>query len=156
MFPHSPCAFVFWHRNEKTMLPFLRTLFCAFVPSSLKVYLVIMIQVSFFSPLSYPPPLLVSFPACPGKSVVSEPEDEVQAAEVGRRRLRVAAEEEGIASHKPVETGDEAGEPGGNRCHLGRLNCAPPPSPFTHHHHSRLSGLKEDVDKGCRVETVRG
>lgn len=54
--------------------------------------------------------------------MVSESEDEVQAAEVGRGGIRVAAEEEGIASHKPVETGDQAGEPGGNRCHLGRLN----------------------------------
>lgn len=42
----------------------------------------------------------------PGKSVVSESEDEVQAAEVGGGGLRVAAEEKGIASHKPVETGD--------------------------------------------------
>lgn len=81
--------------------------------------------------------------------MVSESEDEVQAAEVGRGRLRVTAEEEGIASHKPVETGDEAGEPGGNRCHLGRLT---PHRPRL----SKASSLKEDVDKGCRVETVRG
>lgn len=110
------------------MLPFLRTLFCVFVPSSLKVYLVTLIQVLFFSLLLpiLSTPSLRFLPACPGKSVVSESKDEVQAAEVGRGRLRVAAKEEGIASHKPVETGDEAGEPGGNRCHLGRLN---PPSP---------------------------
>ncbi|XP_041803541.1 homeobox protein EMX2 isoform X2 [Chelmon rostratus] len=49
-----------------------------------------------------------------GKSVVSEPEDEVQATEVGGGGLRVSAEEERIASHKPVETGDETGEPRGN------------------------------------------
>lgn len=42
----------------------------------------------------------------PGKSVVSEPKDEVQAAEVGGGGLGVSAEEEGLASHKPVETGD--------------------------------------------------
>lgn len=77
--------------------------------------------------LSTPSPRIL--PTCPGKSVVSESEDEVQAAEVGRGGLRVAAEEEGIASHKPVETGDEAGEPGGNRRHLGRLN--PPPATTT-------------------------
>lgn len=45
------------------MLPFLRKLFCVFVPSSLKIYLVMLIQVSFFSPhLPYPPPLPISFP----------------------------------------------------------------------------------------------
>ncbi|XP_035027654.1 homeobox protein EMX2 isoform X2 [Hippoglossus stenolepis] len=49
-----------------------------------------------------------------GKSVVSEPEDEVQATEVGGGRLGVAAEEERFASHKPVENGDETGEPRGN------------------------------------------
>lgn len=38
--------------------------------------------------------------------MVSEPEDEVQATEVGGGGLRVSAEEERIASHKPVETGD--------------------------------------------------
>lgn len=58
--------------------------------------------VFFFSPFTPPPPPCPS----PGKSVVSESEDEVQAAEVGGGGLRVAAEEEGIASHKPVETGD--------------------------------------------------
>lgn len=88
--------------------------------------------------------------------MVSESEDEVQAAEVGRGGLRVAAEEEGIASHKPVETGDEAGEPGGNRCHLGRLNPHLTSPPYHHPRISKASGLKEDVDKGCRVETVRG
>ncbi|XP_032363235.1 homeobox protein EMX2 isoform X1 [Etheostoma spectabile] len=41
-----------------------------------------------------------------GKSVVSEPEDEVQAAEVGGGGLGVSAEEERIASYKPVEDGD--------------------------------------------------
>ncbi|XP_019944037.1 homeobox protein EMX2 isoform X2 [Paralichthys olivaceus] len=49
-----------------------------------------------------------------GKSVVSEPEDEVQATEVGGGRLGVSAEEERIASHKPVENGDETREPRGN------------------------------------------
>lgn len=38
--------------------------------------------------------------------MVSEPEDEVQATEVGGRGLGVSAEEERIASHKPVENGD--------------------------------------------------
>lgn len=41
-----------------------------------------------------------------GKSLVSEPENEVQASEVGGGGLRVSAEEERIASHKQVETGD--------------------------------------------------
>ncbi|XP_037638479.1 homeobox protein EMX2 isoform X2 [Sebastes umbrosus] len=41
-----------------------------------------------------------------GKSVVSEPEDEVQAPEVGGGGLRVSVEEERITSHKPVEDGD--------------------------------------------------
>lgn len=49
-----------------------------------------------------------------GKSVVSEQEDEVQAAEVGGGGFGVSAEEEGIASHKPVENGDQTGEPGGD------------------------------------------
>lgn len=52
------------------------------------------------------------FPA--GKSVVSEPEDQVQTTEVGGGGLGVSAEEKGDASHKPVETGDETGEPRGN------------------------------------------
>ncbi|XP_024858558.1 homeobox protein EMX2 isoform X2 [Kryptolebias marmoratus] len=56
-----------------------------------------------------------------GKSLVPEPEDEVQAAEAGGGRFRVAAEEERIASHKPVETRDQTGESGGDRRHLGRL-----------------------------------
>lgn len=81
---------------------------------------------------------------CSGKSVVSEPEDEVQTAEVGGGGLGVSAEEEGIASHKPVETGDETGEPGGNRCHVGRLK-----------DYVRV-WAKEDMDKGRHVETVRG
>lgn len=38
--------------------------------------------------------------------MVSEPTDEVQETEVGRGGLGVSAEEERIASHKPVETGD--------------------------------------------------
>lgn len=58
--------------------------------------------------LSLPPP------TSSGKSVVSEPEDEVQATEVGGGGLRVSAEEERIASHKPVETGDQTVEPRGN------------------------------------------
>lgn len=49
--------------------------------------------------------LFSSLPSA-GKSVVSEPEDEVQATEVGGGGLRVSAEEERIASHKPVEAGD--------------------------------------------------
>lgn len=49
-----------------------------------------------------------------GKSVVSEPKDEVQATEVGGGGLRVSAEEKRIASHKPVETGDQTVEPRGN------------------------------------------
>lgn len=57
-----------------------------------------------------------------GKSVVSEPEDEVQEAEAGGGGLGVAAEEERLASHKPVEDGHEAVEPRGNRRHVGRLN----------------------------------
>ena len=61
------------------------------------------------------------FPPSSGKSVVSEPEDEVQATEVGGGGLRVSAEEERIASHKPVETGDQTVEPRGNWCHFGRL-----------------------------------
>lgn len=46
--------------------------------------------------------------------MVSESEDEVQATEVGGGGLGVSAEEERFASHKPVETGDKAVEPGGN------------------------------------------
>lgn len=46
------------------------------------------------------------FSASLGKSVVSEPEDEVQAAEVRGGGLGVSAEEERIASHKPVEDGN--------------------------------------------------
>lgn len=61
------------------------------------VYLVKLLRV-FLVP---PPPLLYA-----GKSVVSEPTDEVQETEVGRGGLGVSAEEERIASHKPVETGD--------------------------------------------------
>lgn len=60
------------------------------------VYLVKLIRV-----FLCPPPLLYA-----GKSVVSEPADEVQETEVGRGGLGVSAEEERIASHKPVETGD--------------------------------------------------
>lgn len=50
--------------------------------------------------------LLSLFSLCSGKSVVSEPENEVQAAEVGGGGLGVSAEEERIASYKPVENGD--------------------------------------------------
>lgn len=57
-----------------------------------------------------------------GKSVVSEPKNKVQTAEARRRGLRVTAEEEGDASHQPLETGDQTGESGGNRRHFGRLN----------------------------------
>lgn len=46
--------------------------------------------------------------------MVPEPKDEVQAAEVGGGGLGVAAEEERLASHKPLEAGDQTGEPGGN------------------------------------------
>lgn len=59
------------------------------------VYLVKLIRVFLVPPLLYA-----------GKSVVSEPTDEVQETEVGRGGLGVSAEEERIASHKPVETGD--------------------------------------------------
>lgn len=79
-------------------------------------------------PAFYAPPLIQvprfspSLSPRSGKSVVSEPEDEVQATEAGGGGLRVPAEEERVASHKPVEAGDQTGESGGDRRHLGRLN----------------------------------
>lgn len=68
---------------------------------------------------SDPPDPLLLRPA--GKSLVPEPEDEVQAAEAGGGGLGVAAEEERLASHKPVEARDQTGESGRNRRHFGRL-----------------------------------
>ncbi|XP_026164290.1 homeobox protein EMX2 isoform X2 [Mastacembelus armatus] len=49
-----------------------------------------------------------------GKGVVSEPADEVQATEVGGGGLGISTEEERVASHKSMETGDETSEPRGN------------------------------------------
>ncbi|XP_061765930.1 homeobox protein EMX2 isoform X2 [Nerophis ophidion] len=56
-----------------------------------------------------------------GKSVVPEPEDEVQETEAGGRRFRIPAEEERFPSHKPLEVGHQAGQSGGNRRDFGRL-----------------------------------
>ncbi|XP_036402917.1 homeobox protein EMX2 isoform X2 [Megalops cyprinoides] len=49
-----------------------------------------------------------------GKSLVSEPENEIQTAETGRGGLGFATEEKGNASHKPVEARDEARQSRGN------------------------------------------
>ncbi|XP_057703475.1 homeobox protein EMX2 isoform X2 [Corythoichthys intestinalis] len=56
-----------------------------------------------------------------GKSVVSEPKDKVQETEARRGRFGVPAEEEGLASHKPLEAGHQAVQSGGDRCDFGRL-----------------------------------
>ncbi|XP_061646814.1 homeobox protein EMX2 isoform X1 [Phyllopteryx taeniolatus] len=56
-----------------------------------------------------------------GKSVVSEPEDEIQETEAGGGGLRVPAEEEGLPSHQPLEAGHQTAQSGGNRRDFGRL-----------------------------------
>lgn len=82
-----------------SLLSFLRT-------DQSQVYPLILIRLIFCLPLLSR--------SSSGKSVVPEPKDEVQAAEVGGGGLGVAAEEERLASHKPLEAGDQTGEPGGN------------------------------------------
>lgn len=156
-----PAVLLYAHRLQVTVLPFyfhcaaaclysaLPSKQCvlftrAFTHRPIALYLVTLI-LSFLCFLSLSPP-------SSGKSVVSEPEDEVQATEVGGGGLRVSAEEERIASHKPVETGDQTVEPRGNWCHFGRLKKK------TNNNKTNYISvwLKEDLDKWCRVETVRG
>lgn len=101
---HTSAAWVYFDPDTETMHPlpfYARFFFYAQLIQGLSGNTDPGFFVFFFSPFIPPSPC-----SSPGKSVVSESEDEVQAAEVGGGGLRVAAEEEGIASHKPVETGD--------------------------------------------------
>lgn len=99
---HTSAACVYFDPDTETIPPPFFTHVSFFTRSSFRGYLVTLIPFFCFLFSLYSP----SPRSSPGKSVVSESEDEVQAAEVGGGGLRVAAEEEGIASHKPVETGD--------------------------------------------------
>lgn len=133
----APLACLYSALPSKQCVPFTR----GFTHRPIALYLVTLI-LSFLCFLSF-------FPPSSGKSVVSKPEDEVQATEVGGGGLRVSAEEERIASHKPVETGDQTVEPRGNWCNFGRLKKKKKKNYIS-------VWLKEDLDKWCRVETARG
>lgn len=106
---HTSAACVYFDPDTETMPPPFFThvsLFYAQLIQGLSGNTDPVFFVFLFFPLLPPHPPTPPSRSSPGKSVVSESEDEVQATEVGGGGLRVAAEEEGIASHKPVETGD--------------------------------------------------
>lgn len=54
--------------------------------------------------------------------MVSEPTDKVQAAEVGRGRLRLPTEEKGDSSYQSVENRHQTSQPGRDRRHVRRLS----------------------------------
>lgn len=59
--------------------------------------------------------LILSFE---GKGMVSEPENQAQEAETGRRDTRAAAEEKGKPAREPLESSYSAGQRGRHRRNL--------------------------------------
>jgi len=85
--------------------------------------------------------IIFLFSLAPGKSLVSESKDEVQASETGGRRVGFTTEKERNSSHKPMENGHKTRKPWGNWRHLRRLkdlNCS---------NTGQRRGLKDVTDK---------